>query len=105
MVIGGNSHAGVVAHAATPIASKLSAVAVRSETVSRSTIEATPTYFRSISSISYGSLAGAYSTIKALGEQTSAVDARNAAQPAILSGAGIPAAMQAYKDIMGASEA
>lgn len=103
MVIGGNSHASVVTHTATAAASKTNVVAARSETVSRSEIEATPTYFRSISSISYGSLAGAYSAIKAIDAQTSSVDVRNATQPAILSGVGIPSAMQAYEDVIATS--
>ena len=105
MVIGGNSHASFGTHTPATTASKVSGAAIRSETVSRSEIEATPTYFRSISSISYGSLAGAYNAIKAIDAQSSWATNPDSAQPAILSGAGIPVAMQAYEDVMSGSGA
>ncbi|NRC55046.1 hypothetical protein [Neoaquamicrobium sediminum] len=71
------------------------------------TIEAAgePTYFRSISAISPGSLAGVYQSMRAQ-EASSGFDAggiepvRAEAAAAILSGAGIPAAMTAYGEVM-----
>lgn len=98
MVTGVNSHASVVTHLTAPGTSKPSLLAERAETVSRKEIEATPTYFRSISSISYGSLAGAYSSLMATDAQTQTSTLQRSGTPAILSGSGIPAALQAYEE-------
>lgn len=98
MVTGVNSHASVVTHSTAPGTSMPSLLAERGETVSRREIEATPTYFRSISSISYGSLAGAYSSLMATDTQTPTSTLQRTGIPAILSGSGIPAALQAYEE-------
>lgn len=50
-----------------------------------------PTYFRTISSISYGSLASAYQAMKAQ---------EAVASTAVLSGAGVPSAITAYEEVI-----
>ncbi len=59
--------------------------------VAREEPDVSPTYFRTITSISYGSLASAYQAMKAQ---------EVAASSAILSGAGIPAAVSAYEEVI-----
>lgn len=99
MIVGENSRAGASVRLVSPSASSASMGSAHRGSVSRGDIEANPTYFRSISSISYGSLAGAYQSFRSL-DSEAAPAARQSAPAAILSGAGIPAALQAYSEAM-----
>lgn len=98
MIVGENSRASAFVRLVPPSASSVSMGSDRGS-VSRSDIEADPTYFRSISSISYGSLAGAYQSFRSLDSEAAPAEHRSA-PAAILSGAGIPAALQAYSEAM-----
>ncbi len=108
MIVGGENYSGVFAYASGQHGA--SPVSVPSATVSAAeeTRQTNPSYFRSISSVGYGSLAGAYQAMRAL-ETGNSNDARPAAEPstgqAILSGAGIPAALAAYGEAIGSAAA
>lgn len=99
MLIGVHSHAGGYTRPASPAAPQPVENRGGHQSASRAEIEANPAYFRSITSISYGSLASAYQSFR-----TADAASRGAASPqgpgAIASGAGIPAALQAYGESM-----
>ncbi|RIK86308.1 MAG: hypothetical protein DCC69_07685 [Hyphomicrobiales bacterium] len=63
-----------------------------------------PAHFSMISTISPGSLAAAYQALRArqVGDDAGAMAAMPARDPAILSGLGIPAALDAYGEVLDA---
>lgn len=97
MIVGGYNQPAIIARPTMAAAAPASA-ADRSSTAAEEARETNPTYFRSISSVGYGSLAGAYQSFRALesaaGGRPATADTGQA--PAILSGMGIPAALSAY---------
>ncbi len=107
MIVGGFSYVGTLARPAHAIVASQPPAERQGDQSKAQSIEAAgePTYFRSISAISPGSLAGVYQSMRAQ-EASSGFDAgdvvpvRAEAAAAILSGAGIPAAMTAYGEVM-----
>lgn len=102
MIVGGENYSGIFAHA-SGLHGIASVPASPEKTSAEETRQTNPSYFRSISSVGYGSLASAYQAMRAL-----EVANTDAAQPsdapagdqAILSGAGIPGALAAYTEAM-----
>lgn len=101
MIVGGENYSGVFAYASGQTSASPASVPSVPVSTAQETRQTNPSYFRSISSVGYGSLAGAYQAMRALETGNSNV-AESAAAPssdqAILSGAGIPAAMAAYEE-------
>ena len=93
MIVGGFSFAGTGARPGAAAAEPASSPAEQDD--------AQPAFFRTISAISPGSLASAYQAIRA--HETAVVPAAPAGEPAILSGMGLPGALEAYHEAMDAS--
>lgn len=109
MIVGGFSYAGTLAR---PNAAPAIPAASGSGFEDEGEIEAGPAYFRTISSISHGSLAAAYQAIRAQEVGTVETEANDDGVPqtpegdtAILSGLGIPAALAAYGEVIEVDEA
>ena len=107
MIVGGYHQAGALLRPALPAGTATSAQ--EPESAAEQTRQTNPTYFRSISSIGYGSLASAYQSIRAFESAAGVAGGTEsaktgAASPAILSGVGIPAALGAYGETMGLGE-
>lgn len=111
MIIGGFSHAGTFARpgAGSASAHSLPGPLDRGSDRDGSAPDERPTYFRTISAISPGSLAAVYQAMKAheaaMGPEAktevqtvkaAGTDGQAAEEASILSGLGIPAAMSAY---------
>jgi hypothetical protein len=108
MIVGGFSYVGTLARPAPAVWPPQDTAERQGghSRASRGESAAEPTYFQSISAISPGSLAGVYQSMKAQqaspGLQAPGIaPAETKAVSAILSGAGIPAAMNAYWEMMG----
>ncbi len=107
MIVGGFSYVGTLARPAPAVWTPQDTAGRQGEhsRASRGESAAEPTYFRSISAISPGSLAGVYQSMKAQ-QASPGFQARGIAPietkavSAILSAAGIPAAMDAYGEMM-----
>ena len=108
MIVGGENYSGIFAHASVAQSGSTASGPAQVETAADETRQSNPTYFRSISSVGYGSLAGAYQAIRSMElanvDAVEPTDAPSRGQ-AILSGAGIPAALAAYGEAMEAEAA
>jgi hypothetical protein len=112
MIVGGFSYVGTLARPATASPPhNLPGTPTRALVEESEEMNESPTYFRSISAISPGSLAAVYQAIRAHEEQaeptqeTAAVridkeTPDGASEAFILSGLGIPAAMSAYDETL-----
>lgn len=101
MIVGGYSFPGVVTRPVSPAVTSQPAERVAPDAVPAGEEEdAKPTFFRSISSISYGSLAAAYQSMKAQEMGEGGTASRSSSEPAVLSAQGIPAAMRAYDEVL-----
>lgn len=107
MIVGGFSYVGTLARPAPAVWTPQDTAGRQGEhsRASRGESTAEPTYFRSISAISPGSLAGVYQSMRAQ-QASPGFQARGIAPietkavSAILSGSGIPAAMNAYGEVL-----